>query len=211
MFTRLILILTTITTVISAAALILIRAQPHDTSEMERFLISDENCSARCWQGIHPGETTPDDALNLLQAHPWVDVDTIVLYDLAGSDDYDGARAFIYWQWNGTQPDGLVDPGRLNISGGRISSIIVHSEVPLGEWWLLLGKPDGARVETSRALGYGIFIYWSIYNDRALTIRSQFERPAHRLAFWQSPVNLRFGQSGSDRDAVFIPCPWIAC
>ncbi len=51
---------------------LLIRAQPYDDSDLRAFLTPPEDCPAPCFMDIRPGMTTAEEAVSILDAHPWV-------------------------------------------------------------------------------------------------------------------------------------------
>lgn len=122
--TRLTLKLALIPTLIFAALISLIRAQPYDDSELREFLTPPQGCPAPCFMGIRPGVTTVDEAVAILERHEWV-----------GQIAFSNYRNMT-WMWNGKQPSILTN----NISGG---SIVFNNELV-----------DLVTVSTSFQLGY---------------------------------------------------------
>ncbi len=59
-------------TLLFAACIGIIRAQPYDDSELRAFLTPPSGCAMPCFMGIRPGVTTADEAIAILEAHEWV-------------------------------------------------------------------------------------------------------------------------------------------
>jgi len=69
MMTRTLLNFTFLITLAFSTLIFLIRAQTYDDVELRTFLTPPEGCSAPCFMGIRPGETTVGEAIALLNAN----------------------------------------------------------------------------------------------------------------------------------------------
>lgn len=132
--------------VVSAAALMLMRLRDYDDSTVSAFF---DSCTPMpCWQGIRPGETTTDDALDILGGHPWVDAITEVY-----AAPYPGSArtTLIYWTWSDRYPFAGSFPflrqGVIVTNQGVVRQIYLTTSLTLGDMWLTLGSPDGGAVD----------------------------------------------------------------
>src|SRR5262245_29374883 len=90
---------TLLLTVLFAACIGVIRAQPYDDADLRAFLTPGDDCRMPCFLGIRPGVTTLEEAAGILQAHEWVGDITIENYPHG-----DMPWGFVRWNWNGQQP-----------------------------------------------------------------------------------------------------------
>jgi hypothetical protein len=67
-------------TLLFAACIGIIRAQPYDNSDLSAFLTPPEGCPMPCFMGIRPGVTTVEEAIAILEAHEWID--TVSRYEI---------------------------------------------------------------------------------------------------------------------------------
>src|SRR5262249_53188186 len=72
-----------------------LRATQNDAA-LRVFLLPPEGCAMPCWLGIQPGMTTYDQAIEILEAHPWVG------RVIAGPP---AQATRIFFQWNDQAPD----------------------------------------------------------------------------------------------------------
>lgn len=171
--------------------LILIRTLPADGVEL-RALLNDPACAGACWAGIVPGVTSADEAVILLEAHPWID------------EVQRSADKISFW-WNGRQPAVLDDTGRafhgrieLRLIDGveRVSSIVLATRAAFGTVQLELGQPDALTLyaiagdDDTRA---GI-VHIGHYPDRGLTAFNLLRCPLAVTDFWQAPTYIAFGE-----------------
>lgn len=106
--------------------------------ELLDLLTPPAACEAPCWQGIRPGETTADEAYEMLLSNEWV-------LDVAETPGK------ISWWWNGEQPGVYDDSGRAfhgRIELGMVDevetvmAIVLETNVPYGDIALTLGQAD---------------------------------------------------------------------
>ena len=120
--------------------IMLIRFQPYNENSIFSLLTPLTDCAAPCFVGIYPGTTTPQEALTILDQHPWVE-ETILVENALGDGD-------IWWRWNTLVPSAFhVDDERYNggivrFSSGIVRSINLSTPVPLGVFWIKWGEPD---------------------------------------------------------------------
>jgi hypothetical protein len=171
--------------------LILIRAQHADGAALHA-LLSDPACAGACWAGIVPGVTSADEAVTLLEAHPWVD------------QVQRSADKISFW-WNGQQPAILDDTGRafhgrieLRLIDGveRVSSIVLATRAAFGTVQLQLGQPEALTLhaiagdDDTRA---GV-VHIGHYPDRGITAFNLLRCPLAVTDFWNAPTYIAFGE-----------------
>jgi hypothetical protein len=122
-----------------AALIGLVHLQPQDFSSLLALVTPPEGCAPPCWQGIRPGETTADEAVAILEVHPWVTDISISGYLSDGRQ-----QGSISWRWNGAQPFPVEtgDGGYLGINQRVVQSITLETGVRFGDLWLLLDQPE---------------------------------------------------------------------
>jgi hypothetical protein len=155
-------------------------SQPADRSALGVLILPDAACRTPCWQGIEIGVTTRQQAMDLLEAHPWV------------AQVYQTSLA-VTWRWNGSQPalfNGEKD-GLLQIRGGLVRQIRIQTLIPFGDAWLLLGRPDDARIvqPVSRFSAYQIAAY-----NVGIQAISSMECPVTPENFWSGHITLGMGE-----------------
>lgn len=138
--TRLIFIMGVCLSLIFTAALLLIRAQPYNDSELRTFLSPSEDCSAPCFMGIRPGVTTVGDAVAILKSNQWVEAILIAAPD-------PGASQLITWRWRKDAPlfvqsSKLRNGGTLYVQQGIVQNINVMTGISVGTAWLRWGAPE---------------------------------------------------------------------
>ena len=191
------LLLVALTAVLIGAA----HSQPADDSDLIALLLPAAGCATACWQGIEIGVTTRQEATELLEAHPWVD------------QVYQTALA-VTWRWSGRQPErynGAQD-GLLQIGGGVVRQIRISTRIAFGEVWLLLDRPDDARVvqPISRFSAYQIADY-----DVGIQAINSLICPVTPHNFWASTITLGMGEGWSTEalnsrslDIYHVPFWW---
>jgi hypothetical protein len=130
------------------------RAQPLDDGGLRAALFSS-GCAPPCFMGIRPTETTRDEALALLQAHPWV-----------ASIDAKTGYATVSWAWNGSQP-AFLQGGQLALDKNVVIRINLLTDADAATAALVLGTPR---------MWY--FTLWSINNTRSMVTSLYFEQRA---------------------------------
>jgi hypothetical protein len=149
-------------TILFAACVALIRAQPYDDTQLRAFFTPSGNCPRPCFMGIRPGVSTVEEAMAILEAHDWI----------AGVNRYEATDGrgvtSLTAAWSGAQPD-FIDSSEelwLGVEDNTVQGVFVSTRIPLARTWLLFGVPDYGGVsenaipETSRpSAGYGVVYF----------------------------------------------------
>jgi hypothetical protein len=190
MFFRRLARITIMCAVVWLGALGIIRARPY-TDHAAQGLFDTADCPPNpdaadgrypCFMGILVGVTMRDEAMAVLQGHPWV------------RDVYESGTV-ISWSWSGQQPD-LIDAGQdglISLSmSGRTRQMRILTRLEFGDVWLSQGAPDSALLvrPVSRSTAYQIS-YFAEANVQAITTLNCPARPAH---YWNQPVSLGRGE-----------------
>jgi hypothetical protein len=130
------------------------RAAPYDDGGL-RAALFDPACAPPCFMDIHPGVTTREESLALLQAHPWVE-----------EVDAKPGYTTVTWTWNGSQP-AILESGRLSLDGDTVIRIVLLTNANAATTALVLGAPR---------IWY--FSLWSINNPRSIVTSLYFEQRA---------------------------------
>lgn len=158
-----------------------IRAQPYKDGELNAFLFEGD-CALPCFMGIRPGVTTTQEAVRLLEQHPWVEKVTQHIW-------FGGPATSLYsWSWNGQQP-ALINasaPGVFSTQGNIIDVLQVPTAISLGEFWLL-SRPQQGMIATEP----GELSYTAIYLDGALEVQTVLFCPLRLTTFWQATTQLQ--------------------
>ena len=142
-----------------------------------------------CWNGIQPGVTTLDEAVSVLAANPSV-------------SDYMVSPGKVSWWWNGEQSALLDDSGRafhgrmeyaLVNGQERITSVVLDTNVPMGDLRLTLGAPDSLTLHTIRPqeVQRAGIVYLASYDG--LYAFTTLDCPMNVDEFWRSPSYIAFG------------------
>lgn len=185
---RLIGRLTVILTILIVLVLFSPRVRPYDDGGLHE-LLSPPDCKAPCLLGIRPNVTTRDEAVALLEAHPWVGA--VVTGSVPG----------VLWTWNGSQPAILNAntrvPNTIIISGGVVTWISVVTDAPLASTYLLLGAPDeeanatwGELDRVNRSVVRRYYEVHGRYRALRLDVSAGGNCPLSLIAFWSRPVTL---------------------
>lgn len=171
----------------------------YDLDDVRAGLVTaSADCPTPCWAGIQTGVTTWQEALAILEAHPWIGVVDSQLRP-AHIDEPGYERGIIIWLWSGTQPAWLAtDQGsRLDIMGGLVSDITLFTRLPLADVWLALGPPEYAAllpqnfVVTTAAQG-PVRSFQGSYTTPRLDVTADWPCPMGLHARWWQPVTIHF-------------------
>lgn len=192
--------------VASFTALIgLIRTQPYHGGELDAFLHPPDACKMPCWQGIRPGETTLDETLSLLNAHPWVK--DIVVYEQV----YTQGIGFIRWRWSGQQPEIINSQyrGNLFLINSVVQTISIPTSASFGDVWLLLDRPGKGIVSlggVTRSRQQAVYraSHQAVYEypQGVLNAQSVLTCPLQPSSFWQAAVNFQLGNNSGGLNFV---------
>ena len=177
-----------------ALALGAIAAQPRDDAAMRAFF-APPNCSAPCFLGIRPGVTTVQQAIALLQAHPWVTgIGDAGREPPSHPQDYSN----IVWNWNGQQPDFLAagdadDPPYLHINNGIVQYIRLVTRIPYGDAWLTIGAPTRETL----IVGGDSAIQSASYLGGKLVFDSKIVCPMKPGVVWNTPISITYSDGST--------------
>jgi len=164
---------------LTAALIGLVRASPADDQALRKLIVPV--CDSPCWQGIKTDVTTRQQATAMLQASPWVG--QVFQTPIALS-----------WHWSGRQPpliDGTKD-GFFQITGGVVTQIRIETLIPFGDVWLLLDRPDDARL--AQPLTRMTALQIAAYETVGVEAMSTFDCPATPFTFWTATITLGMGK-----------------
>lgn len=122
-------------TLLAALPIFIIRARPYEDSELFALLTPPEGCAMPCFMGVRPGVTSVEEAMQILQSHPWV---------AEGIESREFSRIVVVW--DSAEPS-LIDTGtsgRFSFAGGVIQNINIRTRIRLGDLWAGSGQVDWA-------------------------------------------------------------------
>jgi hypothetical protein len=168
-----------------AVALAAIRAQSRNDETLRAFL-ADTACTAPCLMGIQPGVTTPDKAIAILEAHPWVK-------RVMGEASSPAPR--IFWQWSERAPDFLekdasgLPTSYLYVQDGVIRYIRLQTDLTYGEVRLLMGAPgSGTFIVSSPNSTTPTYKHSAGYFGGLVVFDTETSCPINPSAFWNAPI-----------------------
>lgn len=144
------------------ALMLLIHAQPADSSVLHDFLAAPDGCPAPCFMGIRPGITSTDQAIHLLRNHEWV----------RGVDWRSNPKA-IYIHWS-SAPPGYINTqpvGVLNVENRLVRSIQIETRIPLSELWVQYGPADWGQSQQFGSPERRNTVYTLGYQEPGLAFR----------------------------------------
>ncbi|NDJ59994.1 MAG: hypothetical protein GYB67_02650 [Chloroflexi bacterium] len=168
------------------AAVRLIPVRGDTAPDIRAILAPPDACAAPCWQGIQPGETSIDEAVALLAAHPWVAAIAPLPPGVAGT-----AHQYRL-VWSGAQP-AYIDggrPGHIYGSDQGIEGVILWTTLRFGDLWMQLGPPDHGDITLND---------WQLVEYSALPISGLIE--LHCARFWEQRVRLEIRAHEPNRAA----------
>jgi hypothetical protein len=176
---------------VAYAAIVAVCSRPYDASELYPLLSPLRGCTMPCWGGIQPGATTPDEAVSLLEENAWV------------SEVYSSLNA-VNWVWSGSQPaffdtSSPTFQGRMELTDWQspdttIASVVMRTNLTVGELWLALGQPDRIYLLRNDTPEEVRVMYVAFYERYDLYAFSDLLCPVRPDAFWNRPVNVAFGE-----------------
>jgi hypothetical protein len=171
----------------------LIRAQRVEDTLLVSFLTRGcEEAVRVCWNGILPGSTRVDDAVALLESHPWIEQVTVERQPL---------MEYIYWNWNDRKPAFLDTsdervPPFVWASQGVVDHIAIPTSLSHADILRKLGTPQlgtfrvlrtrrGARYPTLASI-------WHVagYDDGLYLVYMTTLCPVSARNIWRSSVTL---------------------
>jgi hypothetical protein len=129
--------------VVLTSAISLIQARSYDDPRLQAFFTPPEGCPAPCFIGIQPGVTTSNQAIGILRESDWVDANSIAV-----SRDQITQLAWVYWAWNGKQPEFILGSGLFNYSTetGLTRTLMIRTRFTFGDLFLSFGQPDSGSL-----------------------------------------------------------------
>lgn len=181
-------------TTLALLPVLVIRTQGYDNSVLRPVLIPSGGCSMPCLMGIVPGGTRSDEALDLLNAHTWVDSVE--------------RGATVRWTWSGHQPAMIAPDSRGEFSilaafdRPLVASIYVMTELRYGDLLLALGNPSRGYLAVDQQQ-QGIYMYYRFVYDawkfQARLLPIKLECPFHPLVLYHMPVRIEMGMVSEQR------------
>lgn len=165
-------------------------------TDLAAFLLPPEGCAPPCWQGIRPGETTAQQAIATLSAHPWG--------GRVVTDHYDPirGRGLISWVLDdvGLEQIRRFRGVRLRLRRGVVETITLPPGIPLSDIWLTFGKPTSGESLVVRPMGFAAFRleHYAYFADYALFVRSRADCPTSIPAFWRGYTVIEIGEPHSN-------------
>jgi len=165
-----------------AGSLLLVRVWPHGDTPLHA-LLHPPGCSAPCWEGIRPGETSLDQAVAILEHHPWIA--QIRFHWDYPNESPPTPYGWLTWDWSGQQPDWIDGdyPGLLAARDATAEAVILQTTILLGEVHALLGQPASGNVTILR------------YTDIPITFDPSLSIDPDFVTF-RSPFRLYWSQVG---------------
>jgi hypothetical protein len=170
--TRLALKLALIPLCLLTAALLFIRVQPYDDAELRAFLTPPDGCMTPCFLGIQPGITTVEKAIELLEAHEWVQ-------EVRKPISPFGEVNALEWTWSGRQPRWInplsdsyfasSNPIRIDQRGNwrheqqTVESVVVYTTIPFGSLYSVRSKDTMLDQQNLVSTYEGVFVPLTSY------------------------------------------------
>lgn len=132
--------------------------------------------------GMQPGVTTRNQALALLQAHPWVS-------EVSTTDPY------VLWVWSGAQPAFIAaeTPGQVVIDNRHlVGEIHIDTHVTLSQLWLALGLPKSGYTAYQPN---GRLMHHVDYASSGFSASLWMDCPAQLGDFWHAEVKFYWGDN----------------
>jgi hypothetical protein len=187
---------------VSIAVIGLAHEQPVNESDLRALLIPPEGCAMPCFLGIQPGVTSVDEAVILLSDHPWIERVFVERRPLVH---------YLYWTWNGSQPDFVDDPRsrmppHLWAQNRIVQYIALPTDIPYADLFTLWGTPDGGRFDASRFRDSSGFRsnanHAAAYFNGQVLIDTDVHCPIEERRFWESTVMLTYYATPNTRGVL---------
>lgn len=174
--------LTLILTTIFAAAIGSTRLHTNAQADLRDLFAGADGCVSPCFLGITPNETTPTEAVALLESHPLVE-------SVFVPPNVDAPYSSIGWDWR-TNADLPLDQYRnyVHLRRGVVDSIELHTAVPFGQTWVALGQPDRGRY----SWGGGVVQYVVGYEAQGVEVAVNVSICATRERMFETPASIIF-------------------
>jgi len=161
-----------------------------DDSLLDTLIAPPDGCPAPCWQGIQPGVTRVNEAIELLEANPGID--HVIMTESFGATH----NGFISWVWNGQQPapiDGRLR-GAMWVNDDIVQSVRIPTTIPFGALWLRFHRPAQGSfrlVLDAQAMDHVIF-HVAVYPDYKFVAWNEVSCPLSLAGFWGAPMYIQF-------------------
>lgn len=165
---------------------LLIHAQPYNDSRAMALLQSDAGCTAPCFMGVVPGQTTLDEIDALFRRHPWV-----------GSYRLNHGMAWgtglLVWEW-ANPPAALIDTSRTGsawVEDSVVDWLMIPTRLTFGEMWLTLDAPARGLTQPTALfppLAFHTATFDHVQAQLALAC------PIHLDHLWRTPVDVLYGR-----------------
>lgn len=175
---------------IFVALTLVLHLRPHDDSALRAVFVSSDDCMLPCWQGIHPGVTSGEEAVNILENHEWV------RYVRVRGDFGAGKPGTITWTWNGTQPATLgFDGGRVLVIDNVVEYVRLFTTLGFGDIWMGFDQPEQGRLEgPSGSATRPEMFHQASYWGGMLMVESIVYCPVGFATVWNTPVTVELRQ-----------------
>jgi hypothetical protein len=142
--------------------------------------------------GIRPGVTTMEEAINLLQLHPWVANSTGGFSAQLRSAANSIPRTAIGVRWSALVPE-WIDGGRgasVALEDGDVEDLMTDTHLSLGEIVLTFRAPDESWYVASNSSAGQRFVYVAWYAREGMVISTEGSCPI--WDYYNLPVRVRF-------------------
>lgn len=162
-------------------ALVALHAQAYDDHGLREFLASGADCKMPCFLGIRPDVTMVDDAITLLENHPWVKTVHAPIEQVGYA---------VTWEWSGLQPAWLSDHrGLLQLRGRVVRQILLTTTLSYGDLWLAFRAPERMMYQTT--FDPTQLVYTSVFDDGIFQSQSTVQCPISPQRFWNEPQGIQ--------------------
>lgn len=177
------------------------------SDDLREFLVTD-GCTT-CWLGIQPGITTLNEAVALLQAHPWVS---------HVSSGGSSAESRIFWFWSEAAPafarmTSDVRESYIVLQNDIVRYVRLTTRIPYGSVRLVMGEPQTGSLQPSTPSAYNrIYFHTAGYAEGHVAFDTNLACPARPPEFWNDPVVIIYSD-GSFNAYNAMPAynliPWV--
>ena len=177
-----------------------------DDNLLESLIVPPDGCRAPCWQGIQPGVTPVNEAIERLEANPWID--HLIITESFGATH----NGFIGWVWSGQQPapiDGRLR-GAMWVSYDVVQSVRIPTTIPFGALWLRFHRPAQGSFHLAldaHAMDY-VVLHIAVYRDYKFVAWSEVSCPLSPASFWSAPMYIQFTNTASTELADYRLPGW---
>ncbi len=194
--TRLLCLTALSVTILFSAAVMLIRAQPYNDSELRAFLTPPDHCPAPCFMGIQAGVTRVSAGESFLQASPQipsVKAITFQLYEVRFKETAPAATARIFFM---ALPDVTIE--RVNV---------FDSGLPFSRFFLTFGTPK--RLVVYKTLRTNVVSLIAFYPQNGLSVVTNLSLcDLHQTTLWHDnravSIDVGFWRADSEQPDYYL-------